>query len=128
MLKYLIVMHCDEDGYWDTSGHCHWSKPEFFRESEFDLDEKEDLIKAIANFKFEYPKGDVSVYKIEKMTWDESNDIIKEADPLIKDLCLEKEREDRRRVAIAQEDAAKRQKAYDLEQLRKLQEKYKGEI
>ena len=39
-MKYLLVTHCDEDGYWDTSGYCHWKQYEFFNESEFELDDK----------------------------------------------------------------------------------------
>jgi hypothetical protein len=73
-MKYLLVMHCEKDGYWDTSGYCCWSTPEYFRESEFDVDDKEGLTRAIASFKFEYPKGEISLYKIEEMTWDDTNE------------------------------------------------------
>ena len=121
-------MHCDEDGYCDTSGYWHWHVPEFFKESEFDIDDQNGLIKAIADFKFKYPKGDLSLYKIEKMTWDDENDIIKEADPLIDELKSNARRKAEQQKFIEEEAAAKRQKAFDLEQLRKLQEKYKSEI
>ena len=127
-MKYLLVMHCDEDGYCDTSGHWHWHVPEFFRESEFDIDDQYGLIKAIADFKFKYPKGDLSVYKIEEMTWDDTNDIIKQADPLIESLRLKEKLKAEQEKIMAEKAAAQRQKAFDLEQLKKLQEKYKGEI
>ena len=127
-MKYLLVMHCDEDGYCDTSGYWHWHVPEFFRESEFDIDDQYGLIKAIADFKFKYPKGDLSVYKIEEMTWDDTNDIIKQADPLIESLRLKEKLKAEQEKIMAEKAAAQRQKAFDLEQLKKLQEKYKGEI
>lgn len=127
-MKYLLVMHCDEDGYWDTSGYCHWKKDEFFNESEFELDDKEGLLRAIANFKFEYPNGDLYLYKIEEMSWDDSNNIIQEADPIIKDLKMKANIAEKEKKKKEQEASAQRQKANDLEQLRKLQEKYKGEI
>lgn len=121
-------MTCAQEGYWDTSGYCHWKKEAVFRESEFDLDNEEGLTKAIANFKFENPKGDVSVYKIEEMTWDDSNDIIKKSDPLIKQLEIEEEIAEKEKARKEKEASAQRAKTYELEQLRKLQEKYKGEI
>ncbi len=121
-------MTCAQEGYWDTSGYCHWKKEAVFRESEFDLDNEEGLIKTIANFKFEYPRGDISLYKILDISWDDSNDIIKKADPLIKQLEIEEEKAEKEKARKEKEASAQKAKDRDLEQLRKLQEKYKGEI
>lgn len=127
-MKYLLILRAEEQGYWDTSGYCQWSTPSYFQESEFELDEKDYLIKVIANFKFEYPNGDISLYKIEEMTWDDTNDIISEADPIIKDLQIKAEIAEKEKKKMEKEASERRIKAYDLEQLKKLQEKYKGEI
>ncbi len=121
-------MTCEQDLYCDTSGYWHWKKDAVFKELEFDLDNEESLIKAIGHFKFQNPNGDVSVYKIEEMTWDDSNDIIKKADPLIKQLEIEEEIAEKEKARKEKEASAQRAKTYELEQLRKLQEKYKGEI
>jgi len=71
-LKYLLTMHCEEQGYWDTSGYCHWRKNAFHSHEEFDLDDEEGLIKAIAYFAEEYPNGEYEIYIIEsRKYWDE---------------------------------------------------------
>jgi hypothetical protein len=70
--KYLLTMHCKEQGYWDTSGYCHWKKSAYHNHEEFDLDDEEGLIKAIACFRAEYPKGEYEIYIIEsRKYWDE---------------------------------------------------------
>lgn len=69
VMKYLVIMTCEQDLYCDTSGYWHWKKDAVFKELEFDLDNEESLIKAIGHFKFENPNGDVSIYKIEKADW-----------------------------------------------------------
>jgi hypothetical protein len=63
--KYLLAMHCEEQGYWDTSGHCHWREKAYHSHEEFGLDDEEGLIKAIAWFRAEYPKGEYEVYVIQ---------------------------------------------------------------
>lgn len=127
-MKYLLITYCNEDGYWDTSGHCHWSTPSIVQESEFELDNTEDLIRSIASFKFQYPNGQVSLYKIEEISWDDSNDIIKLADPIIERFEAEEIIAKKEKFKKDKEAAEQRYKALELEQLRKLQEKYKGEI
>lgn len=70
--KYLLTMYCEEQGYWDTSGYCHWRKNAFHSHEEFDLDDEEGLIKAIAFFVEEYPNGKYEIYIIEsRKYWDE---------------------------------------------------------
>ena len=64
-LKYLLTMYCEEQGYWDTSGYCHWREKAFHNREEFDLDDEEGLIKAIASFVEEYPKGEYEIYVIQ---------------------------------------------------------------
>ena len=64
-LKYLLVMDCDEQGYWDTSGYCHSYPKSYHRRTEFDLDDEEGLIKGIACFIEEYPQGEYEIYFIE---------------------------------------------------------------
>jgi hypothetical protein len=63
--KYLLTMYCEEQGYWDTSGYCHWQKSAYHNREEFDLDDEEGLIKAIAYFVQEYPQGDYEIYVIQ---------------------------------------------------------------
>ena len=127
-MKYLVIMTCAQEGYWDTSGYCHWKKEAVFIELEFDLDDEEGLIKAIGYFKFQNPKGDVSLYKILDMSWDDSNDIIKKADPLIKQLEIEEEKAEKEKTKKEKELSDQKARARDLEQLKNLKEKYKGEI
>lgn len=127
-MKYLLVMYNANDGYWENGGHCRWSTDSSFTETEFNLDDEEALLKAIGYFKFQYPDGEFSLYKIEEMTWDESNDIIEKADPIIKELGIEKEKAEKEKARKEKEASAQKAKDRDLEQLRKLQEKYKGEI
>jgi hypothetical protein len=71
-LKYLLTMRCDETGYWDTSGYCHWSKDSYHVNSEFDIDDEESLINAIAYFVEEYPSGEYDIYVIRSYReWDQ---------------------------------------------------------
>ena len=71
-MKILVVMDCPRDGYWDTSGHCHWEKPAIHRVEEFgecvwDDDEeawKARAVREIAEFLLERPKGTVDVYRL----------------------------------------------------------------
>lgn len=128
IMKYLLVMYNANDGYWENGGRCRWSTDSSFTELEFDLSDEEGLLKAIGHFNFEYPDGELSLYKIEEMTWDESNDIIERADPIIKKLAEEKEKDEKEKARKEKEASAQKAKDRDLEQLRKLQEKYKGEI
>ena len=71
-LKYLLTTRCDEQGYWDTSGHCHWNKSAHHVNSEFDIDDEESLINAIAYFVEEYPSGEYDIYVIQSYReWDQ---------------------------------------------------------
>lgn len=68
-------MDCDEQGYWDTSGYCHWSKKAYHRREEFDLDDEEGLTKAIACFIEEYPQGEYEIYVIQSYReWNKQDD------------------------------------------------------
>lgn len=134
-MKYLVIMTCAQEGYWDTSGYCHWKKEAVFRESEFDLDDEEGLTKAIGHFKFQNPNGDVSIYKIEKADWGSEDPFYQKTLELL-DKSEDKALQYKIADDLAQKEKAKAKrlaedeqaKAYELEQLRKLQEKYKGEI
>ena len=57
-------MHCEEQGYWDTSGCCRWREDAFHHHEEFDLDDEEGLIEAIASFTEKYPRGKYETYVI----------------------------------------------------------------
>lgn len=66
---YLLIARCEEDGYWDTSGYCHWSKPAFYSESKFELDDEESLIDSIAKFMSDYPRGEYELYIVKEIDW-----------------------------------------------------------
>jgi len=57
-------MYCGEQGYWDTSGQCRWSRPAFHNTEQFDLDQSDNLVKSLACFIEEYPPGEYEIYLI----------------------------------------------------------------
>jgi hypothetical protein len=131
--QYLLVMHCDKQGYWDTSGYCHWSKPALHRKSTFNLDDEEGLIKAIGCFKEEYPNGDYEIYVIKNFDWydhkeqreylrqlgDKGEDLAK---VISKERRIKEEEKQRNDLLITKEY----EKQKELDQLRKLKEKYES--
>jgi hypothetical protein len=139
--KYLLTMHCQEQGYWDTSGYCHWRKNAFHSHEEFDLDDEEGLIKAIASFAEEYPEGEYEVYVIQsyrewcedewEWTQDEEhenkmNEIMQKSFNLTEKIKEEKRAKEIAEKKAKQEKEAARVKEQELEALRKLKEKYEG--
>jgi len=131
--QYLLVASCKKDGYWDTSGYCHWSKPAVYLESTFNLNDEEGLIKAIGCFKEEYPNGDYEIYVVKNFDWydhEEQREYIRQlgykGEGLAKEiskekLMLEKEKEDKK---LAIEKEAQRER--DLKLLNELKEKYEN--
>lgn len=57
-------MYCKRDEYWDTSGQLRWSVPEFYKTEQFELNQKESVIKYIAEFIEEYPQGEYEIHLI----------------------------------------------------------------
>lgn len=138
-LKYLLTMHCEEQGYWDTTGHCHWRKNAYHSHEEFGLDDEERLIKAIACFRAEYPKGEYEVYFIQSyQEWCEDewewisdaehenkmNEIMQKSFNLTEKIKEEKRAKEIAEKKARQEKEAARVKEQELEALRKLKEKY----
>jgi len=139
--KYLLTMHCKEQGYWDTSGYCHWREKAYHSHEEFGLDDEEGLIKAIAWFRAEYPKGEYEVYVIQSYReWCEDewewirdeehenkiNEIMQKSFNLTEKIKQEKIAKEIAEKKAKQEKEAARVKEQELEALRKLKEKYEG--
>ena len=128
-MKYLLVKFAARDGYWDTSGYCHWSKEEYFRETEFDLDDEQGIIDSIGEFRSEYPRGEIYLYKIENTEWGSDGcnhiqDIIATGVDAGKTLIVEKEKKIKQREIEIERLRKKREEECELAQLKKLQEKY----
>jgi hypothetical protein len=136
--KYLLAMHCEEQGYRDTSGHCCVRKA-YHSHEEFALDDEEGLIKAIACFRAEYPKGEYEVYVIQSYReWCEDewewtrdaehenkmNEIMQKSFNLTEKIKEEKRAKEIAEKKAQQEKEAARVKEQELEALRKLKEKY----
>lgn len=138
-VKYLLAMDCDEQGYWDTSGYCHWRKNAYHRREEFDFDDEEGLTKAIACFIEEYPQGDYEIYVIQSYReWNEDKFELEQDDEherkianigqkakslaqKIKEEKRLKEKEEENKRIIAE---SKRIKEQDLKKLEELKAKY----
>jgi hypothetical protein len=133
--QYLLVVSCEEDGYWDTSGYCHWSKPAVHLESTFDLNDEEDLIKAIGCFKEEYPNGDYEIYVVKNFDCYEHEEqkeyllqLCYKGEDLAKEIAKEKirlEKEKKDKELVRQQEA---QKERDLKLLNELKEKYENKL
>lgn len=138
-VKYLLAMDCDEQGYWDNSGYCHWGKTAFHNREEFDFDDEEGLTKAIACFIEEYPQGNYEIYVIQSYReWSEDEfeseqddeheskiaNIGQKAKSLAQKIKEEKrlkEKEEENKRIIAE---SKRIKEQDLKKLQELRAKY----
>lgn len=129
--KYLLVMSCKKDGYWDTSGYCHWSKPAYHNTATFELSDEEGLVKAIGHFKEEYPKGDYEIYVTKNFDWYDHkeqreylNQLGYKGESLAKEIAKEKHLKEaekkKRQIEIDNEKLIQK----ELEQLKKLKEKY----
>lgn len=108
-------MDCDEQGYWDTSGYCHWRKKAYHRREEFDFDDEEGLTKAIACFIEEYPQGDYEIYVIQSYReWNEDK------------FELEQDDEHESKIAnIRQKAISLAQKIKEEKRLKEIEEKNK---
>jgi hypothetical protein len=138
-LKYLLTMHCKEQGYWDTSGYCEWREDAFHRHEEFDLDDEEGLIKAIASFTEKYPRGEYEIYIVQPYNdwsyddpeWekykdqeDKINEIMQKSFNLTEKIKKEKRSKEIAEKKAETEKETARLKEHELETLRKLKEKY----
>lgn len=121
-------MDCDEEGYWDNSGCCHWHKNAFHNREEFDLDDEEGLIKGIACFIEEYPKGDYEIYVIQsyrewnedEFEWGQDNEHEKKmADIGQKAISLAQKIKEEKRLKEIEEK--KKQKAKEQESLKRIE-------
>ncbi len=63
-LKYLLTMYSESER-WNRC-YAQWETEKYHDREEFDLDDEEGLIKAIAYFIEEYPWGDYEVYVIQQ--------------------------------------------------------------
>lgn len=140
-LKYLLTMHCEEQGYWDTSGCCRWREDAFHNHEEFDLDDEEGLIKAIASFTEKYPRGEYETYVIKSYReWSEDewewikdqehenkmNEIMEKSKDLAEKIKKEKrakEIEEKKRQVAKEQESVKRQELKKLEELKAKYEK-----
>jgi hypothetical protein len=68
--KYLLTMYSESER-WNRC-YAQWETDKYHNHEEFDLDDEEGLIKAIAYFAEEYPNGEYEIYIIEsRKYWDE---------------------------------------------------------
>jgi len=140
-LKYLLTMHCKEQGYWDTSGYCEWREDAFHHHEEFDLDDEEGLIEAIASYTEKYPRGEYEIYIIHpyndwfydgtewekyKEQEDKINEIMEKSKDLAEKIKKEKrakEIEEKKRQIAKEQESIKRQELKKLEELKAKYEK-----
>jgi hypothetical protein len=61
--KYLLTMYSESER-WNRC-YAQWETEKYHDREEFDLDDEEGLIKAIACFRAEYPEGEYEVYVIQ---------------------------------------------------------------
>lgn len=129
--RYLLVMSCKKDGYWDTSGYCYWSKPAYHNESTFELNEEEELVKAIGCFKEEYPNGDYEIYVVknfDRYDHEEQREYLRQlgykGEELAKVIAEENRKKELEKKKAEKEALEERFKQEELEQLKKLKEKY----
>jgi hypothetical protein len=62
--KYLLTMYSESER-WNRC-YAQWETEKYHDREEFDLDDEEGLIKAIAFFVEKYPQGDYEVYVIQQ--------------------------------------------------------------
>ena len=138
-LKYLLIMHCQEQGYWDTSGYCHWSIPAFYNTEQFDLDQEQDLIQCLATFIEKYPPGEHEIHLVhpykhwsydddeweaEQQTYDKILNIECEAMALSKKIAEQKKIKEKEKAQKEKDTAIQQEKEKELKLLAKLKEKY----
>lgn len=138
-LAYLLTMHCEEDGYWDTSGHCHWHRPYFCQNKQFDLNNTDDLIQTLGRFIESYPGGQYKIYLIQCYEWWNEDEFQYERDEVYSQkinsieqqaIKLSKKINEDKKVKKIELDKAKaaqakaEEKKRELELLEKLKEKY----
>lgn len=128
---YLLIAKCEEQGYWDTSGYCHWSKPAFYSEDKFELNDEQSLIDSIAKFISDYPNGEYEIYIVKEIDWydnEEQKEYLSKIHEKAKDLSekiiaeaelLEQELRILERIR-AEQDAINK----DLKKLEELKKKY----
>lgn len=140
-LAYLLTMYCEEDGYWDTSGHCHWRRKHFCENKEFDLNDTDDLIQTLGQFIESYPEGQYKIYLIQCLEWWNEDEFqyerdevysqkinsieqqaIKLSEKINEDKKVKKIELDKAKAAQAKAEEKKR----ELELLEKLKEKYES--
>ncbi len=136
--NYLLVAFCKADGYWDTSGYCHWSKKAYFFKEEYAISYINNLIKDLANFIYEYPNGDFDIYKIEPTgeLWGDNlpednglvENLINSARQMAVELKKAKEIADEEKERIEQEKEKERVKNLELKMLAELKAKHENKI
>lgn len=141
-LKYLLITRCEEQGYWDTSGHCHWSIPAFYNTEQFDLDQSDSLVKSLAEFIEKYPPGEYEIYvikpyreynydddewEVEKESHDKILDIECEAIALSKKIAEQKKIEEKEKLKKRMIIDAEQEKQRELKLLAQLKAKHESE-
>lgn len=135
-------MHCQEQGYWDTSGYCHWSIPAFYNTEQFDLDQEQDLIQRLATFIEKYPQGEHEIHlihpykdynydddewEINEQTHDKILDIECEAMDLSKKIAEQKKIEEKEKLKKKIATEAEQEKQRELKLLAQLKAKHESE-
>ena len=141
-LKYLLIMLCQEQGYWDTSGYCHWSKLAFYNTEQFDLNKEEDLIKCLACFIEEYPLGEYEIHLVHPYKdWNYDEDELEvgekihnkilniecEAIALSRKIAEQKELDKKAKIQKQRIDDAEQKKQEELKLLAQLKAKHESE-
>ena len=127
-MKYLLVMYdkgTPSDERWGT-----WGTPALFYEETYVLEDEGALIASIGEFKEDRPNGDVSIHIIEEIGWgtekhDYIYNLIKCGSKKAEEITKKKEEAEKQRLIKVREKQLAGEKARELEQLKRLQEKYK---
>lgn len=133
--KYLLIASCKEDGYWDTSGHCHWRKPAFDYSEEFEKNEEGEkyLTEDLADILHKHPKCDHKIYVIlDYETYEDTyNEECKQIETIESDAkLLARELQDKdflkaaEEVKLRRENMLAEEERKDLAILKQLKEKY----
>lgn len=127
--KYLLTMYSESER-WNRC-YAQWETDKYHNREEFDLDDEEGLIKAIAYFVEEYPKGEYEIYVIQPDEEHENKmaNIRKESINLAEKIKQEKkakEIEARNKTLQEEKEAEKQRELKLLAELKAKHEKDQG--
>lgn len=127
--NYLLTSFCPQDGYWDTSGYCHWSKDAQFYQESFDLDDEDGLAKALADLKHDHAEYSISIVK--NLDWHDDEQIVEHISNIEEradEMVVRREEDEKIEAAKKKkkelEERREKLRQKELSQLEELKKKY----